>query len=244
MSGNVIHQVKRVNLFENFEPRNTSQRKALDVVQQLASSVIDKADHFHVSPTPFAAMPSSTSPLANGCLWVISGGPGRGKTHLIEAFINEIADKAPKARDSIYLLRSSLTLHGLGLKLREESFDRKPIIIIDDAYSDKQSIDDLHPKTDLPVLMDLIACLYDTRALCLMTTNFSFLKGILPRIKALDNVGRAYSRCKELLSTSGNNELILKGPDYREILARRAVTRNRGKKGKVNLEFLGGARPV
>lgn len=218
MSKNAINTVRPNSLFSNFSPQTPEQEEALRTFRNMADTIVSNEASFGHSGSPFT----------DGSLWVVSGKPGTGKTHLLEALINEVVSRAPSLRSQMYLLRDSLTRHGVGTGIHDYSVDSKPIIFIDDAFADHHSVETLHVRTDLQILMSLITYVYESRSLCLVTTNFPFLNGILPRIKEADPVGRIYSRCQEILVARAG-EMEIKGPDYREIIAIQTLA-ERGRK--------------
>ena len=210
---NMIKDIRPRSTFESYKIHTPSQKNALDNVKEMAADILSFADQF--AP--------NTSPFSDGYMWILSRGPGVGKTHLTEAFINFLKENNPALVDYIYLLRRDLPTHSLLGKFQDHSFEKKPIIIIDDAFANCGSLNDLIDR-DIRAFMGLVTYIYEKRALCLMTTNFHFISGILPLIKPYDPVGRIYSRCNELIKARAG-ELAIDGPDYRVILAQQAASK-------------------
>ncbi|MDR3423792.1 MAG: hypothetical protein P4M13_01760 [Alphaproteobacteria bacterium] len=94
MDDNIINEVRPNSRFSNYDPQTSEQRAALEIVRAMAGSIIENAENLAAGRASFT----------DGALWVLSGGPGVGKTHLIEAFINEIREKTP-ALSSLESLR-------------------------------------------------------------------------------------------------------------------------------------------
>jgi len=145
---------------------------------------------------------------------ILWGNPGVGKTHLQEAIVNHIAQVNPAVLARLYLSRYDFTLENLSSAF---SYGGCPVILIDDMYARHQSVESLHPNTDLDSFKKFISRVYENRCLVIVTTNFQFKDGILQRVKSIDKIGRVTSRMNELMACSG--EIHLKGPDYRCILA-------------------------
>jgi chromosomal replication initiation ATPase DnaA len=202
---NKIEEVRPGSTFENFTPSTDSQSQVQELLQGLAQQVIEAKD----------TIATQTQPFGDACLIFLHGKPGRGKTHLVEALVNEIKAAAPKVFARMVLSRGRLYFD---FQVNDNPYGDAPIVIIDDMFHDKQSVKDLHPATELTAFMKFITDLYNHKRLVIVTSNFGLVKGgILDRIKEEDKVGRTVSRAAEVMSGAGEFELL--GPDYREELA-------------------------
>jgi DNA replication protein DnaC len=210
---NALDEVRPESTFANYVPKTPSQTEAAQIFQKVAGLIIEQANNIRTSEYPF--------PHAR--LLSFFGGPGRGKSHLMEALVNDILQQAPDLKEKIFLLREDFTnaMRGQpGAALN--AFDGKPIILIDDLFSECQSVEDLHPKSEVMHLMRFIAEAYERRPLIITTSNFPFVKGIIEKIQEVDTVGRATSRCDEILSRGGEVEIA--GPDGRIEIASNSQT--------------------
>lgn len=205
-SENKIQEVRPGSTFENFTPSTDSQSQVQELLQGLAQQVIEAKD----------TIATQTQPFGDACLIFLYGEPGRGKTHLVEAFVNELKAAAPEVFARMVLSRDRLYLDYL---YSSNPYGDAPIVIVDDLFHDKKSVSDLHPGGDIAAFMKFITDMYNHKRLVIVTSNFALVKGgILARIKEEDKVGRTVSRAAEVLSGAGEFELL--GPDYREELAK------------------------
>ena len=213
MPRNALDKIRPQSRFNTFVSETEQQLHVCQTMQAVAHELASLE-------TTFNGMSGRgySTPFGDGSLMVLSGGTGRGKTHLLEALANELIEKAPKTASNVFLVKGSdlgaeLAIH----KQSDSAFDRKPIVFVDDFLSDNGSISELsgYEKTQV---MDLMTNLYENRRLAIVTTNFPILEQLIPAIAAVDPVGRAVSRSKELIGANGF-ELILDGGDYREKLA-------------------------
>lgn len=197
MKGNAIEQIRPGSTFETFSPQNEQAGNialGLDRLANLAIDVIQKGARFN------------TAKVIN--LW---GGPGRGKTHLIEAFCHKFVNSG--LIDKILLFRSDFFRYGADVSVLNGDH---PVVVIDDLWSRFQSLNDEKLRDDMHIQFfgDFLAETYEKRRLVLVTSNFP-TEGILKRIEGIDQIGRTVSRMREIASKS----FELTGDDYREILA-------------------------
>ncbi|MBY0359681.1 MAG: hypothetical protein K2W82_16890 [Candidatus Obscuribacterales bacterium] len=153
------------------------------------------------------------------------GGPGRGKSHLAEALINDVRIRAPDVYARMVLSRGEFYYD---FQTDSNPYGEAPIVVIDDMFHNKSSVDELHSATEIQSFMNFVSDLYDNHRLCIVTSNFSLLQagGILSRVRQVDKIGRIASRCQEILSNAGEIELL--GDDFREELARRRKDKTPG----------------
>jgi energy-coupling factor transporter ATP-binding protein EcfA2 len=90
-------------------------------------------------------------PFKTGRIIVLSGPPGRGKSHLVEAFANELTERSPALAEKIFFLRRDLVHYTYSLGSSEPYFADRPIGIIDDLFREHASIDRLGTANDFPV---------------------------------------------------------------------------------------------
>lgn len=205
---NCINQIRPNSTFDNFEIYQEEQLTAVMAMKQLAQQIVNNAQRIHGQEYPFPF----------GKVIFLWSEPGHGKSHLLESFAAYILAEAPQLAASLYLSRDNFTLRHIA---STDLYDKCPIVMIDDLFSEEQSVKDLHPATDLPCLMKYLAAVYERRTLVIATSNFQMLgnHGIIERIRSVDKVGRILSRCEELLSSSG--EVYLPGKDFRKVIAER-----------------------
>lgn len=204
MRDNLVRQARPTSQFSTYQPQTDSQAEALKRFTALADAIARKS----------RSVVENTYPFEHGRIIFVSGNPGVGKTHLVEALINELTQREPDLVERIFLFRGNFTHANIA---NFSDFGGCPIVIIDDLFAERQSIEKLHPNVEIKVLMQLITAVYDERRLVLVTSNFPLMQGIVEKILAADAVGRVSSRLRELMANSG--ELIIEGRDYREILA-------------------------
>lgn len=205
---NFISQIRPNSTFASFEIYQNEQIAALEGMKALADQLVNNASVIEGREYPFAL----------GQVIFLWSEPGHGKSHLLEAFAQHLLDGAPALAKSIYLARDSFTLRHIA---SVDLYDRRPIVLIDDLFSEYQSVSQLHTATDLPCLMKFLASVYERRTMVIATSNFPMLGdgGILEAIAKVDKVGRILSRCEELLASSG--EIYLPGKDYRKVIAQK-----------------------
>ena len=141
----------------------------------------------------------------------LHGAPGRGKTHLVEAFLNVVKPDTNDftRKNGVYLL------DGKALATWEYgSLDDVRVLAIDDLFRGQQSLSGV-TATDIKSVMEGLYRAYERRQFVLTTSNFP-TNGMIDLIKAQDTVGRLRSRLAEM--SIGAIELT--GEDYREKLAR------------------------
>lgn len=210
---NKISEIRQDVSFANYEPQTQEQAEGLALAQAIAKGLIEGNGKFK------SILAQLESPLPNGHLFCFSGAPGRGKTHLMEAIINEVRASAPNVYGSMTFQRGDLPRPALG-SIPEHEVDWKPIIFLDDVWADKHSVDDLI-ENDIRNISELIKFAYDRKLFVVMSTNFPFTKDVLPKIQEWDKVGRISSRAAEMLKTR-SQEIEIIGPDHRQEMAAEA----------------------
>jgi DNA replication protein DnaC len=202
---NRIAEVRPGATFSTYypDPAYPSQAAMRDNLLTLSQAILAKAE----------AILTEDYPFKQGRMIFISGPPGVGKTHLIEALINAVVAGNAQLSSKILLLRGNFTRMHSG---SFADFMGCPIVIIDDLYAERQSLDMLDA-SDLSVLMRLVMDVYESRRLVLLTSNFVLKKGVEKFIQDGDLVGRASSRLAELMANSG--AVAIDGEDYRRKLA-------------------------
>ena len=145
---NQVATVRPEPTFDNYQPYTESQEQALQLFKAIGSELV-KSEQALIGPE---------NPIPKGRLIILSGSPGVGKTHLIEALINEIKAKAPELLSQIYLLRGT----PLGYVTSYDAvsygsrFKERRIIIIDDLFSQKSSARELNDAVDVKPLASLV----------------------------------------------------------------------------------------
>ena len=204
---NKLAEVRPGSTFATFEVYDPAQQQVVDLLRRVADQVVERGPRILTEEFPFD----------NGKILFLWSEPGRGKTHLVEAFVNHIRQHDERLLKKMVLSRGRFYF--------DFQFDVNPygvpIVIIDDMFHNMQSIDQLHPATELASFMKFITMVYERRILVLVTSNFPMMEGggILSRVEHVDKIGRIVSRSKEVLAGSG--EIHLAGRDFRETLAER-----------------------
>ena len=203
---NAIHAIRSNATFETFEVTNDDQMNAVECLSMLADSIAKKAPDILFKPNPFDY----------GRFVFLVGKPGRGKTHLVEAFANRLKQKAPALvkGNKIFFDRARFTLrHVLGD--HGSDYDGAPVVICDDLWSEHATLAKVDH--DATYFMRYVFGAYERRSLTIFTSNFPVRDGIEKLVAARDPVGRVTSRLRELLHSSA--ELTISGDDYRRTLA-------------------------
>jgi DNA replication protein DnaC len=206
--GNCVGAARPGSTFERYEPKTASQREAHVQFQRLVDGLIANE----------AAILASEHPFPAARLIFLWGAPGTGKTHLVEALIHRVRQRAPKLllANKLYLARKDFTLEHVA---SVSTYEGAPVVIVDDIWREHGGIDRL-TSVDVRCFSDFILSIYERRTLVLVSSNFPIMAGILPLVKKYDPSGRAASRLSELLAGSG--EMHLEGPDERQLIAERA----------------------
>lgn len=203
---NKIDQVRPGSTFESFEVYDPELGQSVELLKDIADQVIAARERILKEEFPFD----------NGKVLFLWSEPGRGKTHLVEAFVNRVLKGDKRLAQRMVLSRGCFYYD---FQIGENPYHGAPIVIIDDMFHDMQSVAQLHPATEIAAFMKFMTMVYERRVLALVTSNFPLMDGILARVKEVDKVGRILSRAKEVLSYSG--EIHLAGKDFREELAER-----------------------
>ena len=199
---NSIDQVRSTSTFESFEPQNEVQEKAKQIMQDLVSKILTKVESA-----------SGKLNFDHARLISISGKPGLGKTHLLEAFINEFRNNDIDPENLIYLSRGNFTGQNF---MGDFAFDGKPIIVIDDLFSEHQSVDSFSSIIDIDTISKFLSFAYEDRRLIITSSNLAS-EEIFNKVKEVDEVGRVTSRVNEMMA--GLPEIKVEGKDYRTIIA-------------------------
>ncbi len=164
MSDNCIKQVRPNSTFNNFilDQATSTQRLAHDTFKKLANRL---ANHPPLLEYQY--------PFDNAQLFVLAGPPGTGKTHLIEALINEVTTENPELIDRIFLYRGVRLLIYL---THDFIYKRYPIVIVDDLLFGYNSLNDVDHSA-ISELMEAIQIIYECRNLVIFTSNFPVLSG-------------------------------------------------------------------
>ncbi|MBX9686927.1 MAG: hypothetical protein K2X27_09510 [Candidatus Obscuribacterales bacterium] len=207
---NHCSQVNPTSTFDAFEIYDEAQRAVLERIRKVAAQLVARKDKILSQEYPFDV----------GRILFLTSEPGFGKTHLAHAIVNYIADEAPQMLKKVVVAGHKF---GYDHQTAASEYGGAPIVIIDDIFSDLQSVSEIHPATDVQNFMRFIQMLYERRIFAIITSNFRLMDdkdgGILARVKMVDKVGRTLSRCQEVLAGSG--EIVLPGKDFRRELAER-----------------------
>jgi len=208
MGLNSKDDIRNNSVFAKYVPKTEAQTQALELAKSIAGALVDGEGKITITGNDYR----THSPFDNSILYVLSGKPGVGKTHLIESILNDLKARAPSLYDISCLRRGPLPFVASG-SAHDGDFDGKPLIFLDDVWADKSSVKDLN-NDNIRSLMGVITWAYERRAMIVMTTNFPFVSEILPVIKQHDPVGRVVSRTQEMLDQRAC-EINIEGPDHR-----------------------------
>lgn len=210
MLSNEIITRRRSCTFETYNPKTPTQEQAKEMALATAeylTGVVVSTDFNRVGAKP---------EFGNGLMFILAGTVGTGKTHLLEAIINHLDTEAGPTPNYAFLAKGNFDQHA-AYRINNESFGGKSIIFIDDLFNNVSSVDKLDPYS-IRSLMDLVTLAYNHQRAVVFTTNFPVTAGILPLFQKIDPIGRAHSRCSELIHAR-SGEIVIEGPDYRQILA-------------------------
>lgn len=198
---NPVADHRFVGTFATFKVYRPEQQPVVDLLSKLAERVIGYAPQLVADENPFT----------EGKILSITGQPGRGKSHLTDAFINKIKDGDPRALSRVVYQSRAFKSGPLDVT--------KPIWIIDDLYagdSDSTSVKQLDEEV-VKGFMQLATQVWENRVFLLLSCNYPILEPMFQRIRAVDMVGRGASRLNGLMAAS--KEIPLLGDDYRAKLA-------------------------
>lgn len=196
---NLTNDPRETSTFESFvttEKNEQLVRALKQIAEQLASHPEKAAEAY-----PFSA----------ARLIVLHGKPGRGKTHLVEAFIQALGKDWRKR--TMYSNKSLTTLYSY-----EELTTSPRIIVLDDVYSRASHLSNISD-FEFDYFLRAMMTVYEQRQLMILTTNFH-LSELIARIRSKDTIGRVFSRVQEMSRNALSLEL--QGEDYREVLATQA----------------------
>jgi hypothetical protein len=156
---NGIAQLREGLTFGNFVARSTGQVAARTALMALVDELAGVEPH--------------RLPLPQARLYHLYGRPGRGKTHLMEAFLNEIQQRAPQLFRLCFLDRKNFT-HS-NMVVADMRHHRAPIICVDEMFKEQQIDGELEPNTDVVALINWILAAYELRPILVVTSNFPML---------------------------------------------------------------------
>ncbi|QQG36231.1 MAG: hypothetical protein HYS17_00105 [Micavibrio aeruginosavorus] len=218
---NQIQDIRPGSTFSNYAPQNENQKTAASNLRALAQSFVDNKALFAggaAALSPSFGHVAKPSPFPDGMIIFLHGTSGTGKSHLIEAVINQLKDDAPEILPSIYFYRGKLHYPVLdGSDNMHLDYERKPIIVVDDLFADKQSLQQAD-SSDYKTLSTFLTMVYEKKCLAVMSSNFSLADELLPFLQRHDRIGRITSRVQELVGGRGFS-VDTSGPDYRVKLA-------------------------
>lgn len=171
---------------ENFQPQTEKQRKAADNIKWLLRLIKD----------------TNWKPQ-KPIMFMLHWWPWRWKTHLLNAFLNEVA----KLWHSYSLVRRPETTGYGNINYS------KDIIVIDDLFSAKQSLSTNFQSYEYGSIERMIFEVYEWKKILLMTSNFS-LEDLINMVNKFDEKWRIKSRIKEFIWFCPDMELDW--DDFRE----------------------------
>lgn len=164
--------LRETSTFEEYQIFDPSQAAALQVFENMSQSLIGNSEKIT------DALTKKESPFDAGQLYIATGNPGVGKTHLLEAMLNKTLAEKPELREAIYFSKNTPLGFMLGYDLNDtrfhRTFSKKRIIVIDDLFSNRSDVSELCRATEIPALMALIMCAYEQRALNYYNIKFFF----------------------------------------------------------------------
>lgn len=169
---------------EWFKPQTDIQEKAKNNIAGLVKLAID----FKWKPP---------KPV----VFALHGKTGRGKTHLLKSFLNELAKAGLSYK---YDYKPNTARH-----YTQEGFK---IMALDDMFAWKNNVDNLE-KWDYLYLENLFFDIYENKKILIFTSNFS-LQELVEFIKKYDERGLLVSRISEFIWICPDIEMD--GEDYRQ----------------------------
>jgi len=190
---NSVRDIRPASRFETYRAVTESQQQALDLCRAFAEEVAG-ADARERMPFPSASLLSITGP------------PGVGKSHLLEAIVAHVAEVNPGMAGRILLHRRQPG----GSTIPGSSYGF-PVVLIDDAFSSLDDAGMIVYGLDGEDLIRQLLDAYDKRVWVVINSNFSFVEHLPRLLAAKDKQGRAASRIKEI----GGGVIHVAGPDAR-----------------------------
>ncbi len=209
------YHLKTAGTFENYQPATEAQALALLRMKRLAQQITEKA----AEVTDFYGFK-----VASPRLYVFSGPPGTGKTHLLEALVRTISEAKFKDKPPVLYERPDLdgedtsfklSFHDLSYQVR---LDRQygdsvcggsRLSFVDDLLGECQNLGDIKGGS-WQAFKAFVEFVYTLPAIAVVTTNFRFEPDLFQRIEEVDQTGRLLSRLQQI-----TYESPLDGEDYR-----------------------------
>lgn len=198
--------------FAGFETYDQGHGDVIALLTKLADRVVTYGPRLLADENPFP----------EGKILSIWSPPGRGKSHLMQGFINHIKANDPRVLTRVAMSSPAFNTGGFDP-------ERTPILLLDDLFahnSDAVAVSQL-PEAAVHSFKRLATMIWEQKVFAFITCNYEVLGPMFERLRALDMVGRSTSRLNQLLAAS--KEIRLGGKDYRAELA----TRRRAEQGDV-----------
>lgn len=169
---------------DNFEAETETHEKTVRIIKWLVQLILD---YDSIPPKPI--------------MLALHGESGRGKTHLLKAFLNELA-------------RNQINYHyeaKPNTALSYYSKDKK-IIAYDDLFAERKNMKEFR-NYDYQYLEELIFDIYEYKRIFIFTSNFS-LNQLTEFIKKHDEIWRITSRIDEFIGICP--DIQIDWEDYRK----------------------------
>lgn len=142
-------------------------------------------------------------------IYVLQGGPGTGKTHLLHAVYQWKPDPGKNVQPFQLNGCASYSISfEVSLWEREYAKISRSLLLIDDLFHECRRREEIGNQMER--FSRLVDYIYETRRVAIITTNYSFRNVIMRILEEYDPAGRVRSRLDNILT-----EFHIPGSDYR-----------------------------
>ena len=219
---NIISYTHSQYKFENYQPHNDGQKDALKKLKALAGFLSENVNMLASSAdvTEHFSKASQTCSSAQGALIFIQGGCGTGKTHILDALVNELKQAAPAAIGNIYYTREAfedrLFTPGSPEEMHDEC-EHRAVVILDGFSSVRSSLDrsGLHTYKTLSTLLEMA---YEKKCLVVLSSVAPLADELIPFLKKHNAPDALLVRAESLIENGRHFSANTSGPNYRDNL--------------------------
>ena len=202
---NIINTIRPSSTFESFRKVEGTE-EAYNALYAFTEKLMASQDRLAKEAYPFA----------HAQLVTLTGPVGTGKTHLLEAIVNQLRPY-PGILKRVSFVRKDVYY---AYQLDQAPFGQTAILLWDDFLSDHQTLAEyFRLEFQAQALMQFFVDTYENRRVVIMNSNFS-MEALAEVVKKWDKIGRATSRINEMLANG--KKIAIQAPDYRLTLAKQA----------------------